>query len=87
MLTTNQLIAHMKNKGITFNECTEKDAYHMLTQINYYFKLAFYRTNFVKDTNHKYVNLDFTYLTDLASIDMQLRDYLMDLSLDIEHTC
>jgi abortive infection bacteriophage resistance protein len=85
MLTTNQLIEHMKDKNITFTHSTEADAYQMLTKTNYYFKLTSYRSNFAKDENGKYQNLDFAYLTDLASIDMQLRDYLLDLSLDIEH--
>ncbi len=57
----------------------------MLDNVNYYFKLASYRVNFPKNYDKKYINLDFAYLTDLASIDMQLRDYLLDLSLDIEH--
>lgn len=85
MMTTNELIDHMKSKGITFNFSSEKEAYEMLTKVNYYFKLTSYRASFAKDENGKYQNLDFAYLTDLASIDMQLRDYLFDLSLDIEH--
>lgn len=85
MMTTNELIDHMKSKGITFNISSESEAHEMLTKINYYFKLTSYRSSFAKDENGKYQNLDFAYLTDLASIDMQLRDYLFDLSLDIEH--
>lgn len=76
----------MKNKGITFNICSETEAYTILNKINYYFKLASYRTNFVKNSAGIYQDLDFAYLTDLASIDFQLRDFLMDLSLDIEHS-
>lgn len=85
MLTSNQLVKHMVDKGIKFEITSEKDARYMMDNINYYFKLASYRVNFAKDKNGKYLNLDFAYLTDLASIDMQLRDYLLDLSLDIEH--
>ena len=85
MLSSSRLVEHMQEKGIKFEITNPKDARYMLDNINYYFKLASYRVNFPKDENGKYINLDFAYLTDLASIDMQLRDYLLDLSLDIKH--
>ena len=85
MLNSVQLIKHMQDKGIQFNITTTSEARYMLDNINYYFKLASYRVNFPKGPDGKYLNLDCAYLTDLASIDMQLRDYLLDLSLDIEH--
>jgi len=85
MLNSSQLVSHMQANGIKFEITNPKDARYMLDNINYYFKLASYRVNFPKDSDGKYINLDFAYLTDLASIDMQLRDYLLDLSLDIEH--
>ncbi|USS90816.1 Abi family protein [Fructilactobacillus carniphilus] len=84
-LTETELISHMKAKGITFNEINEQQAKHVLVHKNYYFKLTAYRKNFTK-RNGKYQNLDFAYLVDLASIDMQLREYLLSLSLDIEHS-
>ncbi|NLR17482.1 Abi family protein [Lactobacillus sp. LC28-10] len=84
MYSTTMLIAHMKQKGIKFNIASEDDARLMLEQKNYYFKLTSYRKNFPK-IDDQYQNLDFAYLTDLASIDMQLREYLLNLSLDIEH--
>lgn len=86
MMTTPQLLEHMKQKGITFNHMTENDAKKCLRTLNYYFKLASYRKNFKKDQDGRYVNLDFAYLTDLAAIDMQLRQYLLELCLDIEHS-
>lgn len=85
MKSSSELIKHMKEKNIGFNISSEDQAKTMLTKVNYYYKLSSYRSNFPKDVNGKYINLEFAYLTDLASIDMQLRDYLMDLSLDIEH--
>ncbi|MBB1068700.1 Abi family protein [Limosilactobacillus sp. RRLNB_1_1] len=85
MMNSSQLVKHMQEKGIKFEIASPKDARYMLDNTNYYFKLASYRVNFPKDSKGRYINLDFAYLTDLASIDMQLRDYLLDLSLDIEH--
>lgn len=84
-LTTIELIDHVKNKGITFNHMTEKEAKNCLRNLSYYYKLASYRKNFKKDADGKYKNLDFAYLTDLAAIDMQLRQYLLELCLDVEH--
>jgi len=86
MLTTQELIEYMKFKGITFDLISETDAQTMLNKVNYYFKVTSYRNNFSKDITGKYQDLDFAYLTDLASIDMQLREYLFDMSLDIEHS-
>lgn len=85
-MTTAELIEHIENKGITFNHMSEKDASKCLRSLNYYYKLASYRKNFKKDGNGRYINLDFAYLTDLAAIDMQLRQYLLELCLDIEHS-
>lgn len=85
MMNSSQLVKHMQDKGIRFEIASSQDARYMLDNINYYFKLASYKVNFPKDDKGQYINLDFAYLTDLASIDMQLRDYLLDLSLDIEH--
>lgn len=86
MLTTFQLINHMKRKGITFNYESITNAQRILDKQNYYFKLASYRTMFSKNPNGKYTNLDFAYLEDIAIIDKQLREYLLELTLDIEHS-
>lgn len=85
LLPTPQLIEYMEPKGIKFDLFEKSKARFFLDHTNYYYKVTAYRSNFPKDSDGKYINLDFAYLTDLASIDMQLRDYLLDLSLDIEH--
>lgn len=85
MLTTKQLIKHMQEKNITFNYVSIPEAQHVLDTVNYYFKLASYRKNFPEDENGKYINLDFAYLIDLSSIDDQLREYLLQLTLSVEH--
>ncbi len=89
LLTTDQLIAHMKGKGITFNIISESDAKSFLTENNYYLKLASYRTNYAKYTSGsktgQYINLDFAYLKELSTIDMHLRYLIIQMCLDIEH--
>lgn len=48
MLSTEELILHMKEKGITFRETSEEDAKNFLEHNNYYMKLAAYRSNYEK---------------------------------------
>ena len=89
LLSIEELIQHMKNRGITFNEISENDAKQFLQNNNYYMKLAAYRANYDKcDTGKRqgqYKKLDFVYLKELSTIDMYLRYIVMDMCLDIEH--
>lgn len=89
ILTNNELILHMKNKGIKFDLCDEKEALDFLNNNNYYFKLSSYRKNFEKyqggDNDGKYIHLDFAYLRELSTIDMHLRKIIMSMCLDLEH--
>ena len=89
MLTIDELIDHMKQKGIKFNEISETDAKEFLTHNNYYMKLASYRANYQKCQEGKrkgqYINLDFAYLKELSTLDMHLRYYIVEMCLDIEH--
>lgn len=89
MLNTDELIQHMKNRGIRFDITNEESAKEFLTNNNYYMKLAAYRTNYEKRTEGsdvgKYINLDFAYLLELSIIDMRLRYIIIDMCLDIEH--
>lgn len=83
-LDTRSLIKYMKSKGITFSLISENDAEQFLDTKNYYFKATSYRSNFPK-VDGKYINLDFAYLVELAAIDAQLRRYLFDVAINVEH--
>lgn len=89
LLSIEELIDHMKSKGITFNEVSESDAKKFLQENNYYMKLAAYRANYEKcptgKREGKYKKLDFGYLKELSTIDMYLRYIIIDMCLDIEH--
>lgn len=89
ILSIDELISHMKSKGITFDIVSEEDAKNFLQYNNYYMKLAAYRKNYEKadsGTNKgKYINLDFGYLQELSTIDMHLRYLIIQMCLDIEH--
>lgn len=91
MKSAQDLVEHMKSKGITFNIVSPEDAVRYMEQNNNYFRVASYRKNYNKQLDSdqkpidKYVNLDFGYLQDLAIIDMELRYTFIQLTLDIEH--
>lgn len=91
MKSSQDLVEHMKRKGITFNIVSPEDAIQYMEKNNNYFRVASYRKNYNKRLNSKqnpideYVNLDFGYLQDLAIIDMELRYTFIQLALDIEH--
>lgn len=87
--TAEELIIHMKEKGITFDIESEDKARDFLSYNNYYMKLASYRANYKKHSGGKkdgqYINLDYAYLKELSTIDMRLRYILSHMALDIEH--
>ena len=90
LLNYDELIQHMKNKGITFNVMSEDEAKEFLANHNYYMKLASYRCNYTKfGAGHpkegQYNNLDFAYLQELSTLDMYLRRFIEHMCLDIEH--
>ena len=79
----------MKTKGITFKNTTEEAVKKYLRQTNNYYRFASYRKNYDKyqkgENKGKYINLDFSYLTELSTIDMHLRFLIIKMCLDIEH--
>lgn len=91
MLSQDDLIKHLKNKGIKFNLIKEDTAKKILTNNNYYMKLGSYRNNYDKFPNthpshpNEYKALEFAYLQELSKLDMSLRYYIIQMCLDIEH--
>ena len=77
-------------KGVKFDIINEQVAIHYLKDINNYLRTASYRKNYEKHTmgknEGKYINLDFAYLCELSSIDMQLRYVLLQMCIDLEHS-
>ena len=89
LLSTPQLIAHLKSKGITFNYISEIEAVDFLENHNYFFKLYSYRKNYQKilagKNAGKYIGLDFAYLKELSILDYHLRILILHMSLNLEH--
>lgn len=53
LLTPEELISHMKEKGIGFNIVNEHQAISFMSNSNYYMKLASYRFNYEKQFDIK----------------------------------
>ncbi len=82
-------VEHMKNKGIKFNIEDENFAIEYLCNNTYYFKLKAYGKLYDKyntgDNKGQYLNLEFAYLRDLATIDSLLRKKILSIAIDVEH--
>lgn len=89
LLTTSELIAHLKTKGVTFERMSEAEAARYISTKTYYFKITAYRALFQKrvggNRDGQYVGLDFSHLVELASVDRTLRYALLPMTLDVEH--
>lgn len=83
-LNNRELVTHLASKGVTFETISQGQAITFLDKNNYYYKLASFRKNF-KKKDGKYVNLDFAYLQDLASLDMKIRNILLNMAVNVEH--
>lgn len=88
-LDIDKQIEHMKSKGIKFNIEDEDFAKNYLLNNTYYFKLKSYEKLYSQyqseDNKGKYINLEFAYLRDLATIDSLLRKKILSIAIDIEH--
>lgn len=89
MLSAEELINHLEEKGVKFELITKEEARKYLKENNNFFKLVSYRKNFQKyekgENIGKYINLDFKMLIDLSIIDMRLRKTMLSMVLDLEH--
>ncbi|MBQ9002442.1 MAG: Abi family protein [Eggerthellaceae bacterium] len=89
MLTVDQQVARLKAKGVTFNLCSEEEAAELLLLGNNYLRLTSYRKLYERKAEGPdagaYVNLDFGDLAVLSSLDRQLREAFLALTVDVEH--
>ena len=83
-LTIAEQINYLESLGIKFNLYSKQKASDFLTYNNYFFKIKSYAKNYEK-YNGKYINLDFAYLVEFSTLDMRLRRFILNLSLDVEH--
>lgn len=88
--TAHELVEMLRDdKGVRFELMTEAAAEDYLSKKNNYLRTASYRKNYDKHTTGenvgKYINLDFAYLTELSSLDMYFRSYILPMCIDIEH--
>lgn len=86
-----KLIAMLRDsKGISFNYIEEREAAAYLSSRNNYLRTASYRKNYEKHISGanegKYIQLDFAYLVEMSKLDMYLRNYLLQMCIDIEHS-
>lgn len=88
--TAEELIEKIKEKNIRCNIKSEVEIIEYLKIHNNYFRTASYRKNYEKHSSGqnegKYIDLDFGYLTELATIDMHLRFIVLKMCLDLEHS-
>lgn len=89
LLTLEEQIQHLKDKGIVFEKYPEFKAKIFPQQHSYLTKVSSYRKNYSKHpagpNKGKYVKLDFAYLVELSTIDMHMRYLIIKMCLDIEH--
>ncbi len=89
-LTIEDQVRHMRDvKGIKFEIVSMEQATRFLSSNNYYFKIKAFAKNFSKcpkgDNAGKYYDLDFAYLQELSTLDMYLRNIILEITLSIEH--
>lgn len=83
-LDIDEQIDYMQKQGIIFELYSKQKAKEFLEYNNYFFKMKSYAKNYDKH-NGRYINLDFGYLVEFSILDMHLRKFILNLSLDVEH--
>lgn len=85
-LKARELIEHLEtNKGVKFTIISKSNAIKFIERNNYYYKVAAFRKNFSKNSDNKYIHLEFAHLIDLSTIDMHIREVLLNISVNVEH--
>ena len=84
-LSFHDLLEKLYEKGISNGSYSEEEIISYLRQRSYYYKISSYRKNFPKLSDGKYSSLTFDHLTATANLDVRLREYLLNLCLDVEH--
>ena len=89
LLTVGQQVERLKAKGVTFKLCDEASAADYLRSGNNYLRTQSYRALYPRQTegpnSGAYINLDFADLVSLSSLDRQLRETFLAMTVDIEH--
>lgn len=84
-----QLVDDLKERGVTFNLCSEDEAAEYLARANNYLRTASYRKLYPVRTEGprcgEYISLDFEALRRLSSADRVLRSALREICIDVEH--
>ena len=87
-----QQVRHLKERGVRFELTDEREAEMFLRESNFFFKVEAFAKSFSRYTNPdsehfgSYINLDFAYLAELTRLDHHLRETVLSLTLDIEHS-
>ena len=87
-----QQVRHLKERGVRFELTDEREAERFLRESNFFFKVEAFAKSFSRYTNPSsehfgsYINLDFAYLAELTRLDHHLRETVLSLTLDIEHS-
>lgn len=88
-LAVAEQIEHLKKKGVSFDLCTEEQAADYLHTANNLLRTSSYRKLYpIKQEGQsagEYAGLDFEHLRVLSSLDRQLRNCFLTITLDIEH--
>lgn len=86
--TPENLVQFMKERNIKFEKITEQDAIKFLNHNTYYKKVSSYKNNFdtyIKNGKKMYRELDFGYLVELSTLDMEFRFLVLEMCLNVEH--
>ena len=86
---SNDTIHNKARPKLTIEVKKKYKAPHFFSENNYYFKLKAFCKNYSKfsqgENAGKYFNVDFAYLQELSTLDMYLREIVLNFTLDIEH--